>query len=269
MSKTIKSNARSLLYIMINKYEQRKTETIRRVEEKIRLLVEIVLSANISVNTMRRITKEGSLSQGKWNTPGKKRPRQPRVSNLDDFDICAIRNKINEFYCVKKQVPTIKTLLAELRESIGSTGSRETLSQILLKNGFEFKSNKSERSLLIENFEISAWRHKYLRAIDQKRQEGKTIIYLDETYVHQNYRQKKSWQGLSTSGVIDKISKAADWKKCTDHVINVENEYKVTDRITEEQLEPFLIKVCDDESESDKSSEGIEFLESDFDYGSE
>ncbi|RVE51206.1 hypothetical protein evm_004171 [Chilo suppressalis] len=62
---------------------------------------------------------------------------------------------------------------------------------------------------------------------------------------------------------------AADWKKCTDHVINVENEYKIKDRITEEQLEPFLIRVCDDESESDKSSEGIEFLESDFDYGSE
>ncbi|CAH2984652.1 unnamed protein product [Chilo suppressalis] len=102
MSKPIKSSVRSLLYSMINKYEQRKTDTSRRVEEKIRLLDKIVSSASmsddedikrkikdlvkelkdienkdlitsessylthwsnltdVSVNTMRRIKKEGS-----------------------------------------------------------------------------------------------------------------------------------------------------------------------------------------------------------------
>jgi transposase len=128
------------------------------------------------------------------------------VSNLDDFDISAIRNKINEFYCVKKQVPTLRTLYADLKESIEFSGCCETLRKILHKNGFQFKRNKEERSILMENFEISGWRQRYLRTVHQKRQEGKLIVYLDETYVHQNYRPKKSWQGPSTSGVVDKIS---------------------------------------------------------------
>ncbi|XP_073962915.1 uncharacterized protein [Choristoneura fumiferana] len=85
-------------------------------------------------------------------------------------------------------------------------GCRETLRQILLKNGFEFKTNQNERSTLIERFEISAWRHKYVRKIAEKGAEGKPIVYMDETYVHLNYRIKKSWQGPSTSGVTEKIS---------------------------------------------------------------
>lgn len=128
------------------------------------------------------------------------------MSKLDNFDIAAIREKINSFYCVTKQVPTLRSLLCELRASIGFSGSHETLRQILHKNGFEFKKNKNERSILIENYEISAWRHRYLRMIHDKRQQGKLIVYLDETYVHQNYKVKKSWQGPSTSGVINKVS---------------------------------------------------------------
>ncbi|KAL4718181.1 hypothetical protein ACJJTC_014019 [Scirpophaga incertulas] len=41
----------------------------------------------ISVRTIKTIKKEGSINQGEWNTPGKKRPRQGTVSNLDDFDL--------------------------------------------------------------------------------------------------------------------------------------------------------------------------------------
>lgn len=384
------------------------------------------------------------MNQGEWNTPGKKRPRQPTVSNLDDFDMSVLRNKINEFYVVKKCVPTIRSLHMELRDSIQFSGSRETLRHLLHKNGFEFKKNKNERSILIEKFDIAAWRHRYLRTIHQKRQEGKHIVYLDETYVHQNYKPKKSWQGPSTSGLVDKISAgkrhiivhagsekgfvpnallvfstkskmadyhddmnknnflkwleeklipnllepsviimdnasyhvtqinkpptmhnlkadiqkwlsdnnitfeecftkaellclvqenrptplyeaeellkqhghevlklppyhcdlnaieliwslvkrkiasknlgvhgtqteelirecfstitASDWKKITDHIINVENEYKTRDRITETELEPFIINVREDDTDSDDSLSGIEFLESDFDY---
>lgn len=117
-----------------------------------------------------------------------------------------IRNKLNEFYIVRKQVPTLRTLLAELKESIGFSGSHETLRQILLKSGYEFKKNKNERPLLIERYDISAWRHRFLRTIASKRLEGKPIIYLDETYVHKSYKPKKCWQGSSTSGVVENIS---------------------------------------------------------------
>lgn len=402
--------------------------------------------SGVSIRTLRTIKKEGSTNQGEWNTPGKKRPRPSTVSKLDNFDVTAIRNKINEFYCVKKQVPTLRTLHAELKESIGFSGCCETLRKILHQNGFQFKRNKEERSILMENFEISGWRQRFLRSIHKKRQEGKLIVYLDETYVHQNYRPKKSWQGPSTSGVVEKISSGkrhiivhagseqgfvpnsllvfstkskaadyhddmnsvnflkwlremlipnltepsvivmdnasyhvtqinkpptmhslkadiqkwlrenkipyeecykkeelmclveenrvgpvyaaeeilkqhghevlklppyhcdlnaieliwslakrkvasrnlglhgsetenlirecfsmitpADWKKCTDHVINVEEKYKSKDNILDTELAPFIIQVRESDDESDDSLSGVEFLESDFDYDS-
>lgn len=165
-----------------------------------------LFSSDVSVKTLRRIKTEGSKNQGQWNTPGKNRPHSATVSNLDNFDISAIRNKINEFYGVRKQVPTLRSLHNELKEAIEFTGCRETLRKILHNNGFVFQNNKNERALLTEKYEIAAWRHRFLRTIHKKRLEGKQIIYLDETYVHQNYKVKKSWQGPSTSGVTTNIS---------------------------------------------------------------
>ncbi|XP_061717351.1 uncharacterized protein LOC133530573 [Cydia pomonella] len=486
MAKPIRSSVRSMLFTIISNYNQVRHDENERLLEKKRILDEIIQATagvddenvretieklarelknvidnnasessylekvstmtGVSIRTLRTIKKEGSINQGQWNTPGKKRPRPPTVSNLDNFDVSAIRNKINEFYCVKKQVPTLRALHADLKESIGFSGCCETLRKILHENGFEFKKNKEERSILMEKFEISGWRQRFLRAIHKKRQEGKKIVYLDETYVHQNYRPKKSWQGPSTSGLVEKISsgkrhiivhagseqgfvpnallvfstksKAADyhddmnssnflkwlremlipnlsepsiivmdnasyhvtqinkpptmhslkadiqkwlrennipyeacfkkeelmclveenkigpiyaaeellkqhghevlklppyhcdlnaieliwsltkrkiassnvglpgsdtenlirecfamitpedWKKCTDHVINVERKYKSKDNITDTELAPFIIEVRESDNDSDSSLSGIEFLESDFDYES-
>ncbi|XP_075977865.1 uncharacterized protein LOC142977677 [Anticarsia gemmatalis] len=248
MNKTIKSPMRELLYTMICKYDERKSEKDAKyqqkqvclrvvqnfvenmegmsgVEEIIRnlkelsdleqqdliktqnqYLDEIASLTGVSVTTLKRIKKEGSINGGVWRTPGKKRPHESTVSNLDNFDLDAIRNKINEYYIFRKQVPTLRSLLMDLKDSIQFRGCHETLRRILLANGYMFKKNKNERSLLIERYDIAAWRHRFLRTIGQKRAEGKQIIYLDETYVHKNYKPKKSWQGPSTSGVIENIS---------------------------------------------------------------
>lgn len=59
-----------------------------------------------------------------------------------------------------------------------------------------------------------------------------------------------------------------DWKKITEHIIHIENKYKERDRITEENLESFIINVGNSDtssSDSDKSMH-VEFLDSDFDY---
>ncbi|CAB3236879.1 unnamed protein product [Arctia plantaginis] len=169
-------------------------------------LEELSSLTDVSVITLKRIKKEGAVNEGVWRTPGKKRPHPSKVSNLDSFDMDVIRNKINEFYIVRKQVPTLRSLLVELKESIEFGGCRETLRRILLANGYVFKKNKNERSLLIERYDIAAWRHRFLRTIASKRAEGKPIIYLDETYVHKTYKPKKCWQGPSTSGIVENIS---------------------------------------------------------------
>lgn len=154
---------------------------------------------------MKRIKTEGSLNQGEWNTPGKKRPRKPVVSNLDDFDVSAIRTKINDFYCVRKQVPTLRTLLVELRESIEFSGCRETLRQILLKNSFELKKNMRD----LYSWKTLKYQHGDINTFVPLMKRGNKVNKLYTSMRHMSIRinkVKKSWQGPSTSGVVDKIS---------------------------------------------------------------
>lgn len=65
---------------------------------------------------------------------------------------------------------------------------------------------------------------------------------------------------------------SSDWKKYTDHVINVEKKYKEKDGLLENELERLIINVREnstsEESEFTDSISGVEYLEADFDYSS-
>jgi hypothetical protein len=50
---------------------------------------------------------------------------------VDDFDICAIRNKIHEFYTVRRQLPTIAKLHESLKDDIKFDGSVSLLHNIV------------------------------------------------------------------------------------------------------------------------------------------
>lgn len=108
-------------------------------------------------------------------------------------------------------MPTLQKLLAEVKEHLNFDGCRETLRKILHNMGYEFKKNEEERTVLMEKYEIAAWRARYIRRILKLRSEPldarKTIVYVDETYVHVNYKPKKSWQGPSTSKMLENVSK--------------------------------------------------------------
>lgn len=55
------------------------------------------------------------------STPGKKRKSQKKI-NLDSFDLVALRNIINSFYTVKKEVPTLKKILAVAKKDLNFPG---------------------------------------------------------------------------------------------------------------------------------------------------
>lgn len=162
---------------------------------------------------MSSITKEGeaaaSTSQ-KISTPRKKRNQQKKIQ-LDDFDLCAVRNKIHEMYTVRKEVPTLGKLLAELKIDIGFKGGRTTLWKIIRQIGFRFKKCGSKRKLLMERHDIVAWRYRYLNIITQYRNEGRPIVFLDETYIHASYSVKKCWQREDEQGVLTSDSVGARW----------------------------------------------------------
>lgn len=82
---------------------------------------------------------------------------------MDNFDIGVLRRKIHEFYTFKKEIPTVNKLLQVLREEIGFTGSREILRQHIKMIGFRFRKTISNRKVLMERNDITAWRARYLQ----------------------------------------------------------------------------------------------------------
>ena len=71
--------------------------------------------------------------------------------------------------------------------------SKATLWKTVRGLGFTFRSTKSGRSHLCERADLVAWRCRYLRKIKQYRQEGKPIIYQDETWVNAHHTFPKEW----------------------------------------------------------------------------
>jgi hypothetical protein len=62
-----------------------------------------------------------SASSSKIVTPGKNKIA------LDSMDLCTIRQKVQEFYTVHIQVPTLQNLLVSLGECMDFQGSKEFL----------------------------------------------------------------------------------------------------------------------------------------------
>lgn len=163
---------------------------------------------------MTRITKEGitaASTSKKIVTPGKSRPH-PKKVNLDGFDLCAIREKIHSFYIVRKELPTLGKLRAALREDIDFQGSITTLHRILHNIGFKYKRCQSKRKLLMERYDIIAWRARYLEKIRRNRTvEKRPIVYLDETYIHNTYHTKSCWQSEEEPGLLVSESAGSRW----------------------------------------------------------
>ena len=105
-------------------------------------------ATSISERSIRRIRKEQSDTEVLLSPP-KTRYREPRKP-VDDFDRCAIRNKIHELYTVRRQLPTIAKLHESLKDDIKLDGS-----VLLLRNvGFKWKRSQGRRKVIIERYGI-------------------------------------------------------------------------------------------------------------------
>lgn len=168
----------------------------------------------VSQSTIRRIVDEGMRNQGNFGTPGKHKKGRPK-KEIDDFDICAIRQKVHLFYTVQKEVPTLRKLLAVLKNDINFEGSHELLRKILISIGFKYKKCLSNRLALTERTNIASKREFYLKQIIENRklpkELQKNIIYLDESYIHESYKVTKCWQALNIPGIQQDVSKGKRW----------------------------------------------------------
>ncbi|XP_046391551.1 uncharacterized protein LOC124159685 [Ischnura elegans] len=203
----LKSQAREIVYRVSRFLNELKSEEVLTLN----VVSATSQATGVSASTVKRIASEGKLSEEKgklsFSTPKGKRGERKKRIELDDFAKCCIRRKVHEFYAVRKTLPTVKNLLEALKEDGILDCQRTYLREILLELGFRWKSCQSKRKILIERPEIAAWREKYLRKIRSCREEGKNIVYLDETYLHENHVSSKCWQSREEIGVIEPIGK--------------------------------------------------------------
>lgn len=130
----------------------------------------------------------------KITTPGKSRKRTRGKIEVDSFDLGLIKRKVHEFYAIKRELPTINKLLTVLKDDINFQGSRETLRKLLRTIGFRFQKTQSNRKVLTERNDISAWRAKYLQELNKNALSAnrRPVVYLDETYIHSSYTTKNA-----------------------------------------------------------------------------
>ena len=150
-------------------------------------------ATNVCEKTDEKIcSKRGRTSpeRGVFLSP-KKRRASATVTSLDDFDKCIVRRTALSFY-ERQEVPTLKKIQEELKENISFRSSIASLHKILKEIGFTY-AKVDGRKFLMERSDVAAARTTFLRDIKKVKQASQNIVYLDETWVNQNYTVAKCW----------------------------------------------------------------------------
>lgn len=148
---------------------------------------------NVSKCTVSRVAVE-SINSPVIMTPGKSRPRQATVTNLDTFQQDAIRRHIYSFYA-RKEYPTVSKLLVTLKKSELFVGSYSSLLKVVHYLGFEYQ-NINRRKLLLERSDVVSRRWQFIQKILKK--ELMNVVWLDETWVNAGHHVSKGWTDGTT-----------------------------------------------------------------------
>ncbi|XP_072930356.1 uncharacterized protein [Epargyreus clarus] len=214
MPKPLKSDARVIILKVLDFMREEKRLLAPKIPFE-KVTERVAAATGVSERFVYKLMnekKKAEESNVKLSTPGKNRERKTGKLDIDDFDIGVIRRKIHEFYSFRKEIPTIPKLLNILREEIDFSAKRETLRKLLHKIGFRFKKTKTNRKVLCERNDITAWRAAYLQKIRENESgEKKPVVYLDETYIHSSHSTDKCWQGPDVEGDLEPVSKGNRW----------------------------------------------------------
>lgn len=174
---------------IINVYKSKLSE---QPDIKYKELVQsICKTTGIGRNTICK-TISDYKSTGMLKSPNKTKIRAKVADKIDDFEKDAIRHKVHGFW-FQRQIPTLDKILVSINEDPDLPNfSRATLHRLLKNMNFEY-SKRGRNSAMIEKDEIVIWRNKYLEQIRKYRAEGRTIYYLDETWVNAGDVSSKIW----------------------------------------------------------------------------
>ncbi|KAE9522234.1 hypothetical protein AGLY_017372 [Aphis glycines] len=132
--------------------------------------------------------------------------RSTIIEKIDDFDKNAIRQKIHGFW-YRHKIPTLNKVLVAINEDSSlPTLSRTGLYRLLGNLNFEF-TKRQRNSALTEREDLIMWRRNFIRNIRLYRSEGRTIYYLDETWVNAGACANKVWVDKTVTSSRDAFLK--------------------------------------------------------------
>ena len=130
----------------------------------------------------RQVNVEGDMHSSAKE--GKKSGSGPAQQETDNFQ-GVIRRRIHRFY-TDRELPTMDELILGLQQDIDYSYSKQTLLKTVKKMGFKY-TTRNKKTALYEQHRILAARHHYLRQIKKYRDEGRPIVYLDETWLNAHH----------------------------------------------------------------------------------
>ena len=103
----------------------------------------------------------------------------------------ALQRTVHDFY-LEKKYPTLDSLLVAVKGKGVFTGEHTTLGKVLRKMSFKHKEVNDNRYIYEQPRIIVHW-HEYLRLLRRNRREGRTVVYLDETWANARDGVEKMW----------------------------------------------------------------------------
>lgn len=200
---TLKSQSRELVYNLRCYFEEERDNggpllPLSKVVERVAAALKIGATSVIKITKEKCAGDPQVPTAAALSTPGKTRVRAAKTTDLDNFQEDAIRRHIYEYY-TRKEYPTRKKLLVSLRNSELFFGGKTSLSCVLNKIGFQWKTF-SGRRVLLERGDIVAWRCRFLREICKCM--PNEIVWVDETWVNARHSRTIAWTDDSARGTM-------------------------------------------------------------------
>jgi transposase len=149
--------------------------------------------------SVKRIIKLSEEEVVRYTQP---RKRTALAETLDEPVKDHLRATIYNFY-KNKQVPTLTQILDKLQtEQFYYHMNKDTLSKCLKSIGFKHKII-NKRAAIMETPRLLTWRTEYISKIRKYREEGRNIVYLDETWFDTHDVLSKGWMDNSGKCCLD------------------------------------------------------------------
>lgn len=104
-------------------------------------------------------------------------------------------------------VPTMSRIYRKFVDDFGYQGCRNSLRKEVKKLGFRWRKMRNNKLILMERPPIRHLRIEFLKRMRSYREEGRNIVYMDETYIHSCHTKQKGWSDQSDKGLLKPNSK--------------------------------------------------------------